>query len=127
MDISLPAYQQVTREIRREIITGKLEPSQKLESIKDLASRFAVNHNTVQRALSQLEEEGLLRSRRTAGKFVTDNQLLIGSIRKKEARRVTEEFLDSLGSIGISPGELQEMLREPELPFCGKGEIDLDK
>ena len=51
MDISLPAYQQVTREIRREIITGKLEPSQKLESIKDLASRFAVNHNTVQRAL----------------------------------------------------------------------------
>ncbi len=127
MDISLPAYQQVTREIRREIITGKLEPSQKLESIKDLASRFAVNHNTVQRALNQLEEEGLLRSRRTAGKFVTDNQLLIGSIRKKEARRVMEEFLDSLGSIGISPGELQDMLREPELPFWGKGEIDLDK
>ncbi|WP_312353111.1 GntR family transcriptional regulator [Aminipila sp.] len=111
----IPAYIRIMQTIRQEIFSGELEPNQKMNSIKDLSKKYKVNPNTVQRALANLEEEGLLRSNRTAGKYVTDNKLLIKSIRCKEARKVTEEFISSLENLGIHPDELVKLFSEPEM------------
>ncbi len=115
METMIPAYIRIMQTIRQEIFSGELEPNQKMNSIKDLSKKYKVNPNTVQRALANLEEEGLLRSNRTAGKYVTDNKLLIKSIRCKEARKVTEEFISSLENLGIHPDELVKMFSEPEM------------
>ncbi|MFV0517076.1 MAG: GntR family transcriptional regulator [Aminipila sp.] len=114
MTTNLPTYIEVMRTIKQEIVSGILEPSQKLDSIKVLSEKYNVNPNTVHRALACLEEEGLLRSRRTAGKFVTDNLILIRSIRYKEARKVTDEFVSNLEHLGITPNELVSLFEEPE-------------
>ncbi len=115
METTLPTYIKIMQIIRQEIVSGVLEPNQKIESIKELAKKYKVNPNTIQRALVNLEEEGLLRSNRTAGKYVTDNKLLIKSIRYKEARKVTEEFISNLEHLGIQPDELVRLFAEPEL------------
>lgn len=115
METTLPTYIKIMKIIRQEIVSGVLEPNQKIESIKELAKKYNANPNTVQRALVCLEEEGLLRSKRTVGKFVTDNKLLIKSIRYKEARKVTEEFVSNLEHLGIHPEELVKLFAEPEL------------
>ncbi|MBE6034356.1 MAG: GntR family transcriptional regulator [Clostridiales bacterium] len=115
METMIPAYIRIMQTIRQEIFSGELEPNQKMNSIKDLSKKYKVNPNTVQRALANLEEEGLLRSNRTAGKYVTDNKLLIKSIRCKEARKVTEEFISSLENLGIHPDELVKLFSEPEM------------
>ncbi|MHC1723408.1 MAG: GntR family transcriptional regulator [Aminipila sp.] len=111
----LPTYIKIMQIIRQEIVSGVLEPNQKIDSIKELAKKYEVNPNTVQRALINLEEEGLLRSNRTAGKYVTDNKLLIKSIRYKEARKVTEQFISNLEHLGIHPDELVRLFAEPEM------------
>lgn len=109
MKTSLPTYIKIMKYIRQEIVSGVLEPNQKIDSIKELSKKYMVNPSTVQRALVKLEHEGLLRSNRTEGKYVTDNKILINSIRYKEARRITEEFITNLESLGIKPDELVKL------------------
>ncbi|QAT44017.1 GntR family transcriptional regulator [Aminipila luticellarii] len=114
METTIPTYIKIMQTIRQEIVSGVLEPDQKMASIKELSGKYHVNPNTVQRALANLEEEGLVKSRRTAGKYVTDNRLLIKSVRCKEARKITEEFLSSLEQLGIHPDELVSLFSEPK-------------
>ena len=68
-DTNLPIYLQIMTEIKRLIITGTYKPSQKIPSVRELAIDYGVNPNTVQRALSELEREGLVASERTSGRF----------------------------------------------------------
>ena len=55
---SRPLYQQVKDSLRRMMLTGLLEPDEKLPSVRSLATQLAINPNTIQRAYSQLETEG---------------------------------------------------------------------
>lgn len=110
-------YKRVAGRIRNAIISGEIAANSKLDTVKLLSEKYNVNSNTMQRALLILEKEGLIYSRRTAGKFVTENRILISSIRNKEARKITEDFVNKLGRMGIAPKELADMLSEPELPF----------
>ncbi|MBN7773318.1 GntR family transcriptional regulator [Clostridium aminobutyricum] len=110
---NLPAYIKVMEIIRRNIISGMMQPNEKIQSIKELAQKYKVNPNTVQRALTALEKEGLLRSHRTAGRYVTENKLLIKSIRNMEARKITDEFVAQLRNLAIKPEELVELFAGP--------------
>ncbi|MFV0517077.1 MAG: GntR family transcriptional regulator [Aminipila sp.] len=107
---SMPLYLQLMSKIRQEIISGKLEPGSKIDSVRDLAARFSVNPNTMQKALAELEREELLKAERTAGRFVTTNRLLIESIRYKEAKSITESFIKQMKSLGYSEEEIIEFL-----------------
>lgn len=120
MKTKLPTYKEITVNIRQDIVSGIIEAGQKLPSIKELSHKYNVNPNTVQRALAHLEEEGLLNSRRTAGKFVTGNKLLIKSIRYKEAKKVAEEFVTSLEQLGINPEELVSLFAEPDFSMSNR-------
>ncbi|MGN0710236.1 MAG: GntR family transcriptional regulator [Anaerovoracaceae bacterium] len=115
MDMAVPAYIDVMQKIRKDIVSGALEPNQKLDSIKTLSERYNVNPNTMQKALVRLEKEGLLKSRRTAGKYITDNSLLIKSVRVTEARRIAEEFAEKMNRLQIQPEELKMLFSEPDL------------
>ncbi|MHC1723409.1 MAG: GntR family transcriptional regulator [Aminipila sp.] len=114
---SMPIYLQLMATIKHDIISGSLEPGAKIDSVRDLAVRFGVNPNTMQKALSELEREELLHAERTAGRFVTTNKLLIESIRYKEARSITEGFIKQMKSLGYSEEEIIEFL-----PYTFKGE-----
>jgi len=56
-----PAYQVVSNELRRYILSGSLAPGDPLPSEVDLASRFGVNRSTVREGIRQLESDGLVR------------------------------------------------------------------
>ena len=107
MEKLVPAYMQIVEKIRKDIVSGVLEPNEKLDSIKTLSQIHNVNPNTMQKALNSLEKEGLLKTKRTAGKFITDNTLLIKSIRIREAKKITDEFVGKLDRLKISPEELK--------------------
>ncbi len=107
---SMPIYLQLMARIKQDIISGQLEPGAKIDSVRDLASRFGVNPNTMQKAFSELEREEILHAERTAGRFVTKNKLLIESIRYKEARNITESFIKQMRSLGYTEEEIIEFL-----------------
>ncbi|MPN64180.1 hypothetical protein SDC9_211951 [bioreactor metagenome] len=107
---SMPIYLQLMEKIKHDIISGLLEPGAKIDSVRDLAARFGVNPNTMQKALSELEREELLHAERTAGRFVTTNKLLIESIRYKEAKSITEGFIKQMKSLGYTEEEIIDFL-----------------
>ena len=99
---NVPIYIQVMNDIKRKIIKGHYKASDKIESVRDLALAYGANPNTIQRALSELERNGLLRSERTAGRFICDNAELIESCKKEMANEFADQYADNVQSIGLT-------------------------
>lgn len=110
-DNSIPIYLQIIQEMKRRIIRKELVPGERLASVRDLAKEAGVNPNTMQKALSELEVEGLLETERTTGRFVTSDQKLIASLREAYLKERLQPFLAELQSLGLSEEELMTLIR----------------
>jgi DNA-binding transcriptional regulator YhcF (GntR family) len=104
-----PIYLQLMDEIKGQIAAGRLAPGVKIDSIRELAARYVVNPNTVQRALLELEREGLLLTQRASGKFVTEDTLMIRNLRSTQAAERLKVFLSAMEALGFSPAETREL------------------
>ena len=108
----LPIYSQLIEQITQAIVTGEFSPSEKLLSVRELAASAGVNPNTMQRALSELEQGGLLYTQRTAGRFVTSDTGIIAQSKRKLAEKKTEEFISSMRSLGFDRQEILQVLND---------------
>lgn len=107
----LPIYAQLMDRLKRRIITGRYLPGEKLPSVRELAAEAGINPNTVQRAFSELEREGLIYTQRATGKYVTENADEIKSARQALAKTQVAEFLSNMQSLGYSVGDVIVLLQ----------------
>lgn len=77
LDNDRPIYLQLMERIQHDIISGVYRPGDKIPSVRDLALEAAVNPNTMQKALSELERSGLVYSQRTSGRFITEDEKML--------------------------------------------------
>ena len=96
-----PIYIQIMDLIKKKIATHQLNPGQLLEPVRELAMTYQVNPNTVQRALSELEREGLVHSERTAGRFVTEDVTLIDALHQSLFDEATTLYIDSVNALNM--------------------------
>lgn len=113
-------YSQLVEQIQSRISTGQYEPGSKLSSVRDLAAEAGVNPNTMQKALSELERMGLVYSKRTSGRFVTDDQERIAQMKKESAKEAIHIFLQQMENLGIEKEEIIQLIREEEQDGTGK-------
>ena len=111
-DASRPIYAQLVERLKAKILAGIYPPGGHLDSVRDLAATVGVNPNTMQRALAQLETEGLVRTERTAGRYVTEDTVLIERLRAATAEKFAAEFLEKMQGIGYSPAQVAELLTQ---------------
>lgn len=111
-DNERPIYIQLVEIIRVEIVSGKLRKGQRLPSVRELALIMKVNPNTMQKALGELEDEKLVYTERTNGKYVTKDEKLIEKAKKELAKEKVNDYLNSMQSIGISFDESIKYLQE---------------
>ncbi len=109
---NIPIYIQLVEQLKIHIISGKLEAGERLPSVRDLALQTKVNPNTMQKALAELEELGLVFTERTNGKFVTKNQELIEKIKTEYAKEIAEKYFSGMKSIGFSKLQAVEFLEK---------------
>ena len=107
----LPIYAQLMDTLKRRIVTGRYLPGEKLPSVRELAAEAGINPNTVQRAFSELEREGLIYTQRATGKYVTENADEIKSARQALAKTQVAEFLSNMQSLGYSVGDVIVLLQ----------------
>ena len=107
-------YQQLIEIIRQRIITGVYPPGARLDSVRDLANEAGVNPNTMQRALAELENSGIIYSVRTSGRFVTEDMERIKALREEEARGEAASFLGRMRNLGFSYTEVLDLLKKME-------------
>ena len=98
-----PIYSQLVELIKLGIISGEWKPGDKLPSVRDLAETAGVNPNTMQRALADLEKEGLVYSKRTSGRFITEDNSMIDSVRNAIAAENINNFIESMKKLGFTP------------------------
>ncbi len=79
MESILPVYYQIKNTIQNWILNKEYKSGEKIPSENQLAKMFSVNRLTVRRALALLIQEGLLKTRRGEGTFVTDDEGRINS------------------------------------------------
>lgn len=116
IDNNKPVYIQLVEQLKVKIISGEIELDSKLDSVRILAADAMVNPNTMQKALAELEREGFVYSKRTSGRFVTDNKELIENERKNLVKDNVKKTLDTLINLGYTNEEIlnlvEEILRE---------------
>jgi len=111
-DNNLPIYVQLVEQIKMNIISGRLKCGERLPSVRDLALCNKVNPNTMQKALAELEELGLIFTERTNGKFVTTNGGLIEKFKKDYAASLTEKYLSAMETIGVGQKEVVDYINK---------------
>ena len=109
-----PVYQQIMALIRGGILTGELSPGQKIPSVRDLAAQAQVNPNTVQRALTELEREGLLVSGGTSGRSVTEEESVLTGMKEEILRELAKECAEKFMVFGVTPSQAAQLLLELE-------------
>lgn len=111
-DNNIPIYIQLVEQLKIYIISGHISPGQRLPSVRELALKTKVNPNTMQKALVELEELGLVYTERTNGKFVTTNQELIDKLKYEYAEELSKKYFCSMESIGFKRNEVVQYLKE---------------
>lgn len=111
-DSGIPIYMQLIQLFRILIVSGIWKPKIRIPTVRELAVKYAVNPNTVQKALAELEREDLLYSERTAGRFVTENLAVIESTRKKLADARISGFIEDIKQLGYSEETLIRQIRK---------------
>ena len=118
LDDDRPIYLQLMERIQHDIVSGTYQPGDKLPSVRDLAAQAQVNPNTVQRALTELEREGLLVSGGTNGRTVTQEQSVLSAMRDEELQELARECLEKFRVFGLTPEQAANLL----LSFAEKKE-----
>ncbi|HBC25813.1 MAG TPA: GntR family transcriptional regulator [Ruminococcaceae bacterium] len=109
-----PIYFQLMKQIELRIISGVYPPGGRLPSVRDMAMDASVNPNTMQRALAELENEGLLYSQRTSGRFVTEDGGRIMEMKNKLAKTVIDEFMKHMTQLGYNRQQTISLINQTE-------------
>ena len=107
-----PIYVQLMETITAAIASGTLAAGSRLPSVREMAAQAGVNPNTMQRALAELERDGLLYSQRTAGLFVTDQSDRITQKRKELAMQQIRIFLSSMKEMGYTSEQTLNLIQQ---------------
>lgn len=111
-DKNKPIYIQLVEIIKFKIAAGELAAGDKFTSVRDLAEEADVNPNTMQRALGELEREELLYSKRTSGRFVTEDKEKINMMRKELASKDVKELKMRLSKLGYKEDEVLRVITD---------------
>ena len=107
-----PIFQQIYDMIVIRILNGTYPKGGKLPSVREMAEEAGVNPNTMQRAMSQLEDTGLAITNRTSGRIVTTDEELLKKIKREYAVAAAEEFLMEMKKLGMSQEDALSLIQD---------------
>ena len=109
-----PIYAQLVEKIQKDIVSGIYKAGDKIPPVRELATEAAVNPNTMQKALAELERMGLLYTQRTSGRFVTEDGEMINKIKNEMASEQIKVFLENMKQLGYDTEETICIIKEME-------------
>ena len=112
LDDNRPIWPQLKEQLMTAIVAGKYQMGGAFPTVRELAEDAGVNRNTMQRALSELENDGFVITNRTAGRTVTTDEELVKSMKEKIAKQNIEKFILEMAAIGYSEEEVIKMINE---------------
>lgn len=112
LDADKPIYTQLVEIIQMQIVSGQYKPGDKLPSVRELAAQAGVNPNTMQKALAELERNGLVMTQRTSGRTVTEDIELIKETQAQLASEYIKGFFRMMKELGYSDAEIITLIEK---------------
>lgn len=107
-----PIYIQLVEQMERMIVSGEYAPGERLKSVRDLAAEAAVNPNTMQKALAELEARQLIHTQRTSGRFITEDAQQIKQVKEKLAMEQITAFIERMQKLGFDKREILDLMMQ---------------
>lgn len=107
-----PIFMQLADILKGLIVSGRFKVNDKLPSVREFALEYSINPNTVQKALQILEEDGLIITDRTNGKYVADNENVIKQEKSKLIKIEVDTFFKKMQSLGLDEEEIKSIINE---------------
>ncbi len=107
-----PIFLQLAELIKNEIVSGKLSAGEKLKSVREYSAIYKVNPNTVQKALAELEDVGLIYTDRTNGKFVSSDIKSIEESKMQELSAKVKNFVKEMKNLGLDEKEIIKLIKK---------------
>lgn len=104
---SKPIYEQIEEGIRKLVVNNLLSEDEKLPSVREMASKYAINPNTIAKAYKKLEEEGYIYTLNGKGTFVSANKQVC-DVRKEELFMKLDEVVKELSFLMVPTNKLVE-------------------
>ncbi len=110
-----PVYLQIADRLTKSVLSGEYKPGEQIPSVRQLALEAAVNPNTIQHAFTELENNGLIISKNTVGRFVTDDKSIIEECRNELAKNIVKDFIKNMTQLSITPDQAIKIIEEEML------------
>ncbi len=107
---TVPIYLQIMDVIKKDVVTGVLARGERVESVRALSEKFGVNLNTMQRACSELEREGVIYTQRGVGSFVTEDDNIIRAVKEQMCGGIVTDFVNGMRGIGFANNEILDIV-----------------
>ncbi len=105
-----PVYQQIMEHVRGAVLVGEYLPGTRIPPVRDFAAQARVNPNTMQRAMMELEREGILVTRGTLGRYVTDDTAVLERMRRTAVDVIIRACAEQFRALGLTMGQAAELL-----------------
>lgn len=102
----IPIYEQIISEIERYVALGILKPKEQLMSIREMAITLGINPNTVKKAYTELENQGVIVTISTKGTFITDNPSKVTDLKIDKLIDEIKDRINELEKMGLSKEEI---------------------
>lgn len=103
---SAPIYLQIIEDIKSKIVSGHYTSGQRIESVRDMAMGYGVNPNTIQKALSECESQGLLYNQGPSGRFISEDEALIKQLKEDQIQLIVKQCVETMSRYGLSIDEM---------------------
>lgn len=110
-DSNRAIFTQLTEKLKEMIISGEIKAGEKLPSIRELSVTVGVTPTTMQKSLTQLEEQHLIITHRTSGKFVTEDIALIKNMRDEMALQIIADTRTKIEKLGYTEKEIHNLIQ----------------
>ena len=111
-DANRPVYLQIKEQFRSAVLSGHYPPGSRIPSVRELAVTAKVNPNTMQRAMAELEQEGLLVGSGTLGKFVTEDRSILEALKQKAVADAISAAATRFRELGLSMEDAAALLTQ---------------
>ena len=102
---NIPIYIQLLDYMKIYLISGVFKSGERLPSVREFATTFKVNPNTMQKALSELENMNLIYTERTNGKYVTKDKKVIEKLKDEYATTLAKSYFQGMKRIGLGKAD----------------------
>lgn len=109
----VPFYRQIILQIEQAILSHRMEPGDRLPTIRALAIQLKINPNTIAKAYSELEIRGIVVTQVGSGTFISEKRIVIEEAeRAKKIEESIVRFIREMEALGLTQDEAQTRIRD---------------